>query len=95
MKALYCFNLLVVNYLIMYMHARLHVFLFYYNIKLMRTIYAKDIESKLEKIIFETGTSLSLDAQKAISKSLNIETSSKAKFAMSVLLENAKVAEEE
>ena len=61
----------------------------------MRTIYAKDIESKLEKIIFETGTSLSLDAQKAISKSLNIETSSKAKFAMSVLLENAKVAEEE
>jgi fumarate hydratase subunit alpha len=61
----------------------------------MRTINAKDIENKLEKVIYDTATTLAKDAVDGISKALAKEDSERAKFAMNVLLENAEVAKKE
>lgn len=61
----------------------------------MRTINAKDIENKLEKVIYDTATTLAKDAVDGISKALAKEDSERAKFAMNVLLENAEVANKE
>ena len=73
----------------------LFYFVICFNIYCMRTIYAKDIENKLEKVIYDTATTLAKDAVDGISKALAKEDSERAKFAMNVLLENAEVANKE
>ena len=61
----------------------------------MRTINALDIEKKLTDVITKACTILPKDVKDAIAKAQKKETSSRCKFAMDVLLENAEIAEKE
>lgn len=61
----------------------------------MRTINALDIEKKLTDVITKACTILPKDVKDAIAKAQNEESSSRCKFAMDVLLENAEIAEKE